>query len=329
MALSNSQYDELIRRYNVRQLENQHELEERTAAIYAKDARLAEIDAEIAGASVAQAKKLIDGDADALSDLRRQLARLKDEKNMILQRLGYKPEDLQLHYNCPDCRDTGYIDGRRCHCFVQAAIDLIYTQSNLKEILQEENFSAFSYEYYSDSMIDERTGLSSLSSARHAVMTCQKFIADFDTAFENLCFYGEAGVGKTFLSNCVAKELLDSGHSVVYFTAFQLFDIFEKNTFDRDSDVILAHQNIFDCDLLIIDDLGTELANSFTTSKLFLCLNERMLHRKSTLISTNLSMEDLTAVYSERICSRIFSNYTMIRLFGDDIRLKKKLKRLQ
>lgn len=105
MALSNSQYDELIRRYNVRQLENQHELEERTAAIYAKDARLAEIDAEIAGASVAQAKKLIDGDADALSDLRRQLARLKDEKNMILQRLGYKPEDLQLHYNCPDCRD--------------------------------------------------------------------------------------------------------------------------------------------------------------------------------------------------------------------------------
>ena len=139
----------------------------------------------------------------------------------------------------------------------------------------------------------------------------------------------ESGVGKTFLSNCVAKELLDSGHSVIYFTSFQLFDIFEKNTFERDSDVIIAHQNIFDCDLLIIDDLGTELTNTFTTSKLFLCLNERMLHKKSTLISTNLGMEELAAVYSERICSRIFSNYTMIKLFGDDIRLKKKLSRLQ
>lgn len=329
MPLSNSQYDELIRGYNARQLDNQHELEERTAAIYAKDARLAQIDAEIAGTSVAHAKKLIDGDEGALADLKAQIALLKEEKNNILQKLGYNLESLQLHYNCPDCKDTGFIDGKRCHCFVQAAIDLIYTQSNIKEILQEENFSAFSYDYYSDDLVDERTGLSALESARHAVMTCRKFISDFDSAFENLCFYGEAGVGKTFLSNCVAKELLDSGHSVIYFTAFQLFDIFEKNTFDRDFDVILAHQNIFDCDLLIIDDLGTELANSFTTSKLFLCLNERMLHKKSTLISTNLSMEDLTAVYSERICSRIFSNYTMIKLFGDDIRLKKKLNRLQ
>ncbi len=329
MPLSNSQYDELTRGYNARQLDNQHELEKRVAAIYAKDARLARIDDEIAGTSVAQAKKLIDGDEDAIADLKAHLALLREEKNNILQKLGYKPDALQLHYNCPDCKDTGYIDGRRCHCFVQAAIDLIYTQSNIKEILQEENFSAFSYDYYSDGMIDEKTGLSSLESARHAVMTCRKFISDFDLTFENLCFYGEAGVGKTFLSNCVAKELLDSGHSVIYFTAFQLFDIFEKNTFDRNSDAILAHQNIFDCDLLIIDDLGTELANSFTISKLFLCLNERMLHKKSTLISTNLNMEDLSAVYSERICSRIFSSYTMIRLFGDDIRLKKKLERLQ
>lgn len=329
MALSNSQYDELIRGYNARQLDNHHRLEARRAEIYAKNPRLAQIDDEIAGTSVAQAKKLIDGDDTALSKLKDHIARLTAEKELILEDLGYQPWDLLLQYHCPDCKDTGYIDGRRCHCFTQAAIDLIYTQSNIKEILQEENFSFFSYDYYSEAQVDNTTGLSSLESAKHAVATCGKFIENFDTSFENLCFYGEAGVGKTFLSNCIAKELLDLGHSVIYFTAFQLFDIFEKNTFDRDSDVILAHQNIFDCDLLIIDDLGTELANSFTTSKLFLCLNERMLHKKSTLISTNLNMEELTAVYSERICSRIFSNYTMIKLFGDDIRLKKKLARLQ
>ena len=122
-----------------------------------------------------------------------------------------------------------------------------------------------------------------------------------------------------------AKELLDKGHSVIYFTAFQLFDIFEKDTFQKDAAASAAGQNIFDCDLLIIDDLGTELANSFTASRLFLCLNERMLRQKSTLISTNLSIDQLADVYSERICSRIFSSYTMIKLFGDDIRLKKKL----
>ena len=162
-------------------------------------------------------------------------------------------------------------------------------------------------------------------SFKKAVADCKSFIEHFDTSFENLFFYGATGVGKTFLSNCVAKELLDKGHSVIYFTAFQLFDIFEKDTFQKDAAASAAGQNIFDCDLLIIDDLGTELANSFTASRLFLCLNERMLRQKSTLISTNLSIDQLADVYSERICSRIFSSYTMIKLFGDDIRLKKKL----
>ncbi len=325
MALSNSQYDELFRRYNTLQLENERRRQARTKEIYAKNPRLDVIDEEIASLSVAQAKRLIEGDDSALADLKRQLSLLRREKEDILSDLGYTLDDLKPQYHCPECKDTGYTNGKRCRCFIQAAIDLVYTQSNIKEILQAENFASFRYDYYSEQIKDEATGLTSLESAKHAVKNCRRFIEAFDHEFQNLCFYGEAGVGKTFLSNCVAKELLDSGHSVIYFTAFQLFDIFEKNMFREDSDVILAHQNIFSCDLLIIDDLGTELSNSFTTSRLFLCLNERILHKKSTLISTNLNMQDMTAVYSERICSRIFSNYTMIKLFGDDIRLKKKL----
>ena len=128
----------------------------------------------------------------------------------------------------------------------------------------------------------------------------------------------------TFLSNCVAKSLLDQGRSVIYFTAFQIFDILSKGIFEKDSDAISAHQNIFDCDLLIIDDLGTELVNSFTTSQLFLCVNERILRQKSTIISTNLSMNQMVDVYSERTLSRISSNYSIIKLFGDDIRIKKR-----
>lgn len=325
MPLSNSQYDELFRGYHARQLEHARRQQEHIREVYARDARLKELDDQIAALSVSQAKKLLDGDTAALNDLKQSIHALHRKKEELLCGLGYNLDYISLHYTCPDCKDTGYIDGKRCHCFVQAAIDLVYTQSNLKGILEDENFSHFCFDYYSDDILDPATGISARACAEHAVSTCRRFIEHFDDSFDNLCFYGEAGVGKTFLSHCVAKELLDSRHSVIYFTAFQLFDIFEKSMLHKDADAALSHRNIFDCDLLIIDDLGTELANAFTTSRLFLCLNERMLQKKSTLISTNLTMEELSAVYSERICSRIFSNYTMIKLFGDDIRLQKKL----
>ena len=325
MPLNNSQYDTLIRQYNARQFHNQHVLEDRIAMIYEQNPRIEAIDHEISNVSVASAKLLLEGDDSVLATLKDQIAALSKEKAALMKHLGYPSDFLTAVYTCKDCKDTGYIGNKRCHCFVQAAIDLVYTQSNIKEILKQENFEHFSYDYYAKDQINEGTGLSAYDTAKKAVTDCKAFIENFDNAYENLFFYGETGVGKTFLSNCVAKELLDSGHSVIYFTSFQLFDIFEKNTFKKDADAMVANQNIFDCDLLIIDDLGTELSNSFTTSQLFLCLNERLLRKKSTLISTNLSMSELAATYSERICSRIFSNYTMIKLFGDDIRIKKKL----
>ncbi len=164
-----------------------------------------------------------------------------------------------------------------------------------------------------------------VATAKLAVTNCHDFIDNFENKPKNIFFYGNTGVGKTFLSNCIAKELLDAGYSVIYFTAFQLFDILSKGVFEKDADAIAAHQNIFDCDLLIIDDLGTELSNSFTTSQLFLCVNERILRQKSTIISTNLNLEQIAEIYSERTLSRISSNYSFIKLFGDDIRIKKRL----
>jgi DNA replication protein DnaC len=134
---------------------------------------------------------------------------------------------------------------------------------------------------------------------------------------------GQTGCGKTFLSNCIAKALLDEGVSVVYFTAFELFRVFEEQTFKKNSSAEDLNEHIFDCDLLIIDDLGTEFQNSFTTARLFQCLNERLLQNKSTIISTNLSLEDMRDTYSERITSRVFSYYEPIKLIGEDIRIKK------
>lgn len=325
MALTNAQYDNIMREYEVRQIKNRHLQELHIQEVYDKAPQLKDLDDAISSASLACAKKLLSGDDTALLNLKKQLALFQDKKTTIINTLGYPSNYLDMPYTCSDCQDTGYIKGERCHCFKQAAIDLVYTQSNLKTILEKENFSTFSFFYYSDTQINPATNLSALETAKNALSACQSFIAGFDDSFLNLFFYGDTGVGKTFLSNCIAKELLDLGHSVIYFTAFELFHIFEKNVFERDVQAFEPYQNIFDCDLLIIDDLGTEMSNSFTTSQLFLCLNERLLRKKSTIISTNLSLNQLAEIYSERTFSRISSNYTIIKLFGDDIRIKKKL----
>lgn len=324
MPLSNSQYDEILREYDARQLRNQHLLEARTKTAYEQIPRIKEIDDAIASCSVSQARRLLDGDEEALRSLRGQIAAYRQEKASLLHEHGFPANYFEPIYTCPDCKDTGYIGFKRCHCFSQAAINLVYTQSNLKEILQKENFDTFSFDYYSAEDVNPTTGLSSLETAKDAVLKCHDFINHFGDTFSNLYFYGDTGIGKTFLSNCVAKELMDQGYSVIYFTAFQLFDILSKGVFKKDADALAAHQNIFDCDLLIIDDLGTELTNSFTTSQLFLCLNERILRKKSTIISTNLGMNQLADIYSERVLSRISSNYTLIKLFGADIRILKR-----
>lgn len=323
MALTNSQYDEIQRQYDAKQIHSRHVAELRKKKLYEAYPRLKELDGLIASSSTRRARQLLEGDADAPRLLKLDIGRYRAEWESILAKAGFDKDYLEPVYTCPDCRDTGYIGSKRCHCFKQAAIDMIYTQSNIKSILADENFANFSYQFYSGQGKDPKTGLSPRENAKKAVKEVLAFLADFDTEFKNLLLYGETGTGKTFLSNCIAKELLDTGHSVIYFSAFQLFEILEKQKFRKDQKADASMQNIFDCDLLIIDDLGTELPNNFTVSQLFVCLNERLLQRKSTVISTNLDFDKLSAIYTERVFSRLVSSYKIIKLFGSDIRLQK------
>lgn len=328
MALRNSQYDVLIRAYNQKQLRNRHELDLRTREIYRQIPRIEEINQEIASVSVAQAKELLDGNEYALARLKAKIADLSEERTILLLRYGYPKDYLTLPCDCPDCRDTGYIGNEKCHCFRQAAIDMLYTQSNLKEILQTENFNTFSFEYYDNTEENPITGKTAYANMKEIHTRCKQFVDQFGSSFENLLFYGGTGIGKTFLSNCIARELLDRSFSVIYLTAIQLFELFSRYTFENEDDDTATNdmlQFILDCDLLIIDDLGTELSNAFTNSKLFHCLNERSVRRKPILISTNLSLDKINQVYSERIFSRLSSNFTLLKFYGEDIRLKKKL----
>ncbi len=317
MALTNAQYDLIQHQYEKKQIKSRRETERRLSYVYDHIPGYRDLEDAVAAISVSQGKKLLAGDEDAMEDLRDFLAELSGRKAQLLEDAGLPADYLEPVYECPDCKDTGYIDGQKCHCFKDAMITLLYEQSNIREMLQTENFNSLSYEYYEGE---------DLARFKNAVNTCRNFVKNFNSDYHNLFFYGTVGTGKSFLSGCVAKELIESGHSVIYFSSASLFDFLSKNSFDYKNREELreAFTDLYQCDLLIIDDLGTELTNQFVTSQLFALLNERHMGKKATVISTNLSLEELRNRYSERIFSRITSNYEICKLSGQDIRMYKK-----
>lgn len=323
MSLQNFQYDMIMRDYNRKQSENRHLYEQRIKEAYEKLPRLKEIDEEVASLSASKARALLNGSSSGTADLRKSISFLRRERETLLEANGFPPDYLEMTYSCPLCQDTGYIDDKKCACFKKAEVELLYAQSNLREILKKENFEHFSFEYYSDTIKNDATGLTSLETAQRAYQTAKDFVNNFDRKFQNLFIYGNTGVGKTFLSHCIAHELLNSAHCVLYFSAYDLFDLLAQSAFSRKQEPLSEDEIIFDCDLLIIDDLGTELTNSFVSSQLFLCINERIMRRKATIISTNLKLENFSDTYSERTFSRIASNYQMVKLIGKDIRIQK------
>lgn len=274
MALTVSQYNSIMRQYEERQTRNRHLQEERLRHIYDTVEGYRAIDESVASVSVAQGKKMLAGDSSALDALREKLRSLSADRARLLAENGYPADFLKPVYDCPDCHDTGYINGKKCHCFRQAEISLLYEQSNLKQILEKENFSTLSYSWFQGD---------ALTSYRHTVERCKKFAENFKTNYQNLFFYGTVGSGKTFLSNCIAKECLEKGCSVIYFSATSLFDALSRNaySFRNQEEASSLCSDLYTCDLLIIDDLGTETASAFTLSHFFTCINERLLRKKS------------------------------------------------
>lgn len=317
MSLSNRKYDQILKEYKKRQSDNRLLQENRRREIYKLIPEFQNCDNQIVDLSIAQAKKLVSGQTASSSELRSEISKISSRKESLLLQHGFSADYLNPIFQCPDCRDTGYIENQKCHCLKQRLIEVLYEQSNIRNILETENFDNFSYAYYEGKEVERM---------QKVVCDSKIFIENFKDDYQNLLFYGNVGCGKTFISNCIAKSLIDRGFSVVYFTAFQLFDLLAKNTFegkDQPTDIKELHDDIFDCDLLIIDDLGTESSNSFTKSQLFLILNERNCRKKSTIISSNLSLEKIGDIYSERSLSRILGNYNVYKFMGKDIRVIK------
>ena len=322
MALTNTQYDDIIRQYDDVRMRHAQELEDRREAVYAALPAMQALDEEMTSLSLKKAQQLLEQpDAEGL-DLGAAMEDIRRRRAALLAEGGFAPDYLEEEVNCPICKDTGFVDGKKCACFRQKEIDLLYAQSNLQETFSRENFSSFSLEYY-----PEEGSPSPREEAQHALALSHAFVENFGApdADRNLCFYGSVGVGKTFLTHCIAKELLARGRSVIYQPSYELFDQLGRYTFDSEKELEEAHSALFSCDLLIIDDLGTELINSFTASQLFLLMNEREIRKKATILSTNIPPEDFADTFSERVSSRLLGAYKLIHLSGKDIRILKKL----
>lgn len=306
-----------MRAYDERQLAHQRE---RNARLYEVREALPEYEAlerEESALFLQKADCLLDGQSEDARRISEDIALIRAKKANLLSRAGYPADYLSMQYTCPLCKDTGYTDGVKCACFRQASVSLLYEQSGIRELLKQDNFDTLSYEYYKGE---------DLTRFQNAVTTCKNFIRNFNSDYHNLFFYGTVGTGKSFLSGCVAKELIEKGNLVIYFSATRLFNELSRCAFQRENRGELNSflDDLFECDLLIIDDLGTELTNSFVASQLFSCLNERHIRKKATVISTNLSLQELSDRYSERIFSRITSSYEICKLSGPDIRMYKK-----
>lgn len=323
MGLSNSQYNAIMRVYNERQFADKRQQDARVKEVYEKIPPVEALSDEITATMAQAGRKMLEGKTDEAGRLKDYAAELREQKRQYLRKYGYAENYLDLWYTCPDCKDTGFCDGKKCHCFRDMEIEVLYEQSNIREVLKRENFDTLSMEYYDREKIDPKTGMTVYEYMEGVVRACKEFVENFGREKGSILFTGNTGCGKTFLSNCIAGELIKKRYSVVYLTATDMFDILSESRFgSRDEDEARDKAAyILECDLLIIDDLGTELVNTFTASQLFYCVNERLNRKKGTIISTNLSLNRLRDEFTERVTSRIMSQYRILPLLGDDLRL--------
>lgn len=325
-------YEEIFRNYERIRDENKRITDERRKGVYLRFPRVEEIDREINLLGFQISKAVLNADTQEekekyISQIKNRNLELVGEKKKILVKAGLGEDYLEPVYSCRRCKDTGRIGNERCDCLTKAYRDAIYEKSNIKDILDKENFKSFDLDFYSKQE-DRDEGISPYENMKRNLVLCKGFCKNFDKEFKNLIFYGKPGLGKTFLCSAIAKELLERGKNVVYVSAFDLFKVLEDEKFGRSENIDNSefYEQITHAELLIIDDLGTEFSTIVSTSALFSIINVRFINSRPTIISTNLSLAEIAGQYSERIVSRIYGEYTVLKFFGDDIRILKRLR---
>ena len=302
-----------------RESENQQHL----AEAYEKVPRLREIDRQLrmTMAMAAQAAFAKGGDAlQAMEEVKQNNLLLQQERQQLVH-LHFEEGFLDDSPICDRCGGSGYVGATMCECLQE-----LCRQEQKKELtflnVGRESFDQFRLDYYPD-RIDPKFGVNVRTVMEKTYQTCRRYAYGFTEKSGNLLFSGDTGLGKTFLSACIARTVADRGFSVVYESAGHLFAKLERAKFSGDEQAREEVKKYNECDLLIVDDLGTEMPGQFTTAALYALVNDRLLAGKAMIISTNLNTDDLSRRYSAQIASRLRGSFTRVAFLGDDIRVKK------
>lgn len=317
-------HSDIMRMYEIIRDEENSALDKRRSEVEKKLPQVMELERNIGKLCVElsiSSFKVVDNREQFLKKLKDKITDLRMKKTELLVSAGYSQDYLSLHYRCSKCKDTGYLGSNKCSCYKVKLVNLYYKDSELGDMLKQNNFDHFTLEYYSARRLGDEPK-SPRKNMEDILSRTMTYMKNFSEVNDNFLFYGNSGTGKTFLSHCIARELLDKGFFVVYRTSEELIQNLRKIRFENDS---ALEELLIDCDLLIIDDLGTEQINEFSKTELFNILNKKLLKRKKMLISTNYALKELVAIYSERITSRLLGNFNLCKFIGEDIRVNKNL----
>ena len=313
---------ELMDMYEKTRTEESRKLTQRREEIKSKYPEILEIDTTIQKLCLNLSMAALKGitNPKELDNIKDEITDLRAKKYEMLVSHGYSPEYLNLHYNCPKCKDTGFIGIEKCSCFKSKLVKL----SELEEAVKNNNFKNFNINLYPNHKLNDERYTPRKNIEDILEYITGEYLPKFKNSNTNLLFYGNSGTGKTFLSWCIAKELLDRGFLVVYKTADDLLRALRDIKFNNDTDL---ENLLINCDLLIIDDLGSEQITDFSSSELFTLINKKILKNKKMIISTNLTLPLISKRYSERISSRIIGDFKLFKFFAEDIRIQLNLKR--
>ena len=316
-----------LQRFEEDRRERQERCRERRERIFARQPRLRQIDAELRSTMsriITSALRRGTDPASAIAVLRDENLSLQAEKRELLGRMGLPEDALDDVPACPLCGDTGYRDGRMCRC-----LRAYYAREQQRELsrmldLGSQSFDTFDLSWYSDRLEPGQRKSARQHMEERVYNCCAEYASHFGRRPENLLLFGAPGLGKTHLSAAIAREVSERGYSVVYDTAGHIFEQFENQKFAREEGADSQVERVLSCDLLILDDLGSEMTTAFVQSALYQIVNTRLLERRSTIISTNLSPEKLAQRYTPQIASRLEGEYQLLPFVGKDIRKLKK-----
>lgn len=304
-----------------RRQKNQFALEDRKKEIYQKEPLLKELDNKIKQLHMTRLTKRLNN--EPYDEFTKALEQTNLEKDKLLTSIGHTRKDLEMQYDCDICKDTGVDNLKSCVCVKQIRIDQLYEQSRIQARIEEENFSTFNLNLYRKSrQFDER--ISPYEHMKNSLKQMKAYVNHFSSKSPNLYLYGNVGTGKTFMLNCLAKALMDQGVEVIYQSSTELFSFFNSYLFmyseDKREHARKANL-IYDIEVLIIDDLGSEFINDATKTNLFDIINQRIVSGKVTIISSNIEIYNLERHYDKRIFSRIMGEFNPLEFYGNDLRL--------